>query len=232
MPVIYIVFGFGRGKMKKLIITVLVLAYIFGMVGMANAALFTESFLGSTTDTGTGMQFVIGGASGGNQVANFFFDLTSTGNNTTNYGQLTTSGIKYFPNTANDVNTFIPANYTITNATIFYTLSDSDNSSDKFTISTGSSDGSITIAAQVNQNVVGTGQRKTDIAYIFKSNELSYLSDGKLLLAVATRGNSNITVDQVRLEVTATQNVPIPAAGLLLCSGLIGLTSVRKKFLN
>ncbi len=214
--------------MKKLIISVLVCTLVFGMVGMAEAAMvtYTESLLGSTSDSS---KFVIGGATGGNQTAYFNFDLTQAGNTTTNYAQLTNTGTKILPLSTDDVNVpqFNSTNYTINSVTLNYTLSDTDNSSDKFTVVTGSSDGSITIAPQVNQNVVGTGQSKS-FSYVFSTSDLTYLNDGKLQFTIATGGSTNITVEQAQLVLTATP-VPIPAAGLLLGSGLIGLIAIRRK---
>ncbi len=206
--------------MRKLILAAMVSTLVFGMVGMAEAEMFTESFLGNYNDN-----TVFSLANG--KVSDYYFDLTTSGNLSTNFAQYN-GGTKTLPNADADVAGLDLNKYIIDSITLYCTFSDNDTSAEK-----------LTVTVLDNNSVVGnyTGNTtKLNInpgVYLTKSyslNDFSILNDGKLGVSVVTSGGTNVNVEQVRLDVTAhAAPVPLPATGLLLCTGLIGLISVRRK---
>jgi hypothetical protein len=207
--------------MKKLIITVLVSTFVFGLVGLAQAT-YTETFLGTPSD-GTSVTV------NKNNTYYFYFDLTSAGlansyylvNNTgTKTGILIASDDAYgFPTSSNT---------TVSSAILSYTFNDNDPKVEVAKVLTGPSDGNKSHTYQLNlQNATETDSFPIDIS--------TYVIDGKLLaifsaLKDSSQNDTNFKLEQVKLTVdTQTTTVPLPAAGLLLGSGLIGLICVRRK---
>jgi hypothetical protein len=203
--------------MRKLVITILVCTFVFGMEGPAKAALYTETFLGSATD-GTRVS--------GDSIHSytFVFDLTANGTNANYY--LNNWGIKVAPTT--DASGFNPSKYSLTGATLSYTFSDYDNPKDSAVLKTGSTDGSLSIANYTNSNRLDlkNGHTSQSFIYTFTNADLQYLKDGKLSITFSTP--DSIRLDTLSLGVTANP-VPVPAATWLLGTGLVGMFAIRRR---
>lgn len=199
--------------MKKLIPAVLISSFIFGAAGIAEAALYTETFLGTTSDSN---KVTLNSKQTPSDYATFVFDLTSAGGTAAKDGAVMANAL------TTDSTTFI-ANSKISNAVLtlsFGTLpSGAKYSIDLYDIANG------VTATKAFDTVTNYAQP------ISLNSYLSQLSDGKILVKVtnaSTAKDKNFDLNQVKLDVTATP-VPLPAAGLLLGSGLAGLIGIRRK---
>ena len=204
---------------KKLIITALVSVFVFGMFGIAEASLvtFSETFLGTPDDK---TSVTINDSSS----YYFYFDLTSAGSKSGSYYLKNDKGTKHYISiSSDDAKGFIPGAYSeITSAVLSYTFYDSDKKSDPVTMSIGGSDPNITL---LNDTLTLYKDYATGSLPI----TASFLNDGKLEIIVSEPDSgSNIKLQNLNLTVQA-QTAPLPAAGLLLGSGLIGLIGIRRK---
>lgn len=205
--------------MKKLMIAVLVPMFVFGMVGLAQAALHSETFAQSYT-------------LGQNTKVLYAFDLFSQWDTvTTNYSQLISNATKSGPNTDGILN---PAEFALSspftlsfafantaslnngaslNVYLYDTISDATNNTNNFAIS------SLSLKGKSAGSIAFTDQ-----------SLFSHFTDGKVVAVVygTGLGTKTFSLNQASFS-TEVQPVPLPAAGLLLCSGLIGLIGIRRK---
>ena len=223
--------------MKKLIITVLVCTYIFGIVGMAEAALAAESISPKYSMTN-------------NQKALFSFDLFAlNANNSQNESLLNASnswGSSLTPSldSALDITTRQLSVPTVANPLTFtFTLSDTSNNN----ISNSGSAFHIHLYDSLADAESGTnpfavfdtltllGASSASLSFT-DNTYFPYLSDGKFVAVaygsgVKTTGTpKTFTLNSASVSFNDEMKpVPLPTAGLLLASGLIGLIGARRK---
>ncbi len=215
--------------MKNLIITVLASALVAGMAGEAAASLalpitYTETFLGSPNDQDKTIVQK-------NNSYYFYFDLTSAGSGSSYYLLNDTGNKTGITDIADDAYGF-PAgmNTNILSAQLSYTFYDTDNNGETAQVATGRSDGGLSTTYQLDLHN-GSGHN-TSATEIFPLDIGGYLKDGKLEVIFSALNNTDFKLEQVSLTVapqTRTSYVPLPAAGLLLASGLLGLVVIRRK---
>jgi hypothetical protein len=123
------------------------------------------------------------------------------------------------------------ADYTITTATLSYTLHDTDRAKDSALLKTSAGDGGLTIGDYfkvANRLDLKKNQTSQSFAYSFSAANLAFLSDGLLGLGITSA--NNIYIDQLRLDVTAEANpVPLPSAAWFLGTSLIGVVAIRRR---
>ena len=204
--------------MKKLMITVLVSTFVFGLVGMAHAALFTETFLGTPIDATS--VTLNGQKNTASDYATFAFNLAGSG------GVATKNGASISGALTEDSTNFIPiSNPNIIQSAVlkiyYSTTQTAPFSIQLFDIINGAVQSTLLFPA-INNYTSGSD--------IDLTNYKSALLDGSIFVKFQntnSSGNSskNISLDQAQLIVTT----PLPGAAWLLGAGLIGLVGARRK---
>jgi hypothetical protein len=199
-------FGGKEGdKMKKLMITVLVSTFVFGLTGFAHAALYSEIY-SPTTATSLNK----------NWSANYVFNLGAAGNIATIYNANGNTSSTLSPTLDNTL--FSPA--PITSATLSLGLTIQNNATYSIKLYDINQSGTASTAFYTSNNYTGP---------IDLSGFSSYLADGKILAKIsntASASNQKVNLNNVSLQV---QTVPLPGAAWLLGAGLIGLIGARRK---
>jgi hypothetical protein len=208
----------GGKKLKKLMITTLLSTVIFGMVGLADAALSSETFTQTySLDQST--------------KALFAFDLFGLGGDTSNYSQTLTGITKSGP--TNDLN-LNPSQFALSapfslsfafsgtsslnngaalNVYLYNTIKDATNNVNSFTDTNFKFQGKSTASIDFTDSLL-----------------FSNFTDGKFVAVLygTGLGAKSFTLNEVTFN-SETQPVPLPAAGLLMASGLIGFICVKRK---